>query len=103
MKLGQLEIESAEFGVGNLQADRIDASIQFGADLQSCLCRRVRDQIDDDVVTHQWSATPILSDVAEHAMLDLVPLAGSRREMAYPNRNAQVHSQVLDPAMGSRR
>jgi hypothetical protein len=34
--------------------------------------------------------------VAEHAMLDLVPLAGSRREMAYPNRNAQVHSQVLE-------
>ena len=95
MKRSQLEIESVQFGVGDLKADRIDASIQFGADLQSGLCRRVRNQIDDDVVTHQRSTTPILGDVAEHPMLDLVPFAGARWKVAHMDWHSQAHRQLL--------
>ena len=95
MKLGQLEIDSAQFGIGDLEADRIDAAIQLGADFQSGWCGGVRNQIDDDVVTHQRSPPPILGDVAEHALLDLVPLAGPRWEVAHLDGHPQAHSQLL--------
>ena len=42
MELSQLEIEFAEFSVGDLEADGINASIQFSAELQSSLCCGVR-------------------------------------------------------------
>ena len=95
MKIGQLEIESGQFGVGNLEAGRIDASIEFGADFQPGLGCGVRDQIDDDLVTHQRSPPPILGDVAEHPMLDLVPFAGSRWEVAHMDGHPQALRQRL--------
>jgi hypothetical protein len=36
---------------------------------------------NDGFVVDQRTAAPVLSDVAEHAVLDLVPLRGARREM----------------------
>lgn len=40
-------------------------------------------QIHDDFVTHKGSPAPVPGDVAEHPVLDLGPLAGSRREVAH--------------------
>ena len=95
MKCGQFEVEFCEFSIGDFDASRIDASIQFSAYLQSGLRCRVRDQVDDYVVTDQRSPTPILGDVAEYAMLDLVPFAGARREVAHMDRHSQAHRQLL--------
>jgi hypothetical protein len=39
------------------------------------------DEIDDDLVADQWLATPVLTDVGEQAMFNLVPFAGARREV----------------------
>jgi hypothetical protein len=39
------------------------------------------DQVDDHFMAHQRSASPVLGDVGEHAVLNLVPLAGAWREM----------------------
>ena len=52
MKVAQLEIERGQFRVGDLDAGRVLASIQFGSDLQACSCRCVGDQIDNELVTH---------------------------------------------------
>jgi len=103
VKIGSFQIQRSEFRVADLCSGGVAPWVQFGADFQTGFGGGVCDQLDDDFMAYQGSSPPVLGDVAEHAMLDLVPLAGSRREMAYPNRNAQVHSQVLDPAMGSRR
>ena len=51
---------------------------------------RAGDQIDDDFVTHQGSPAPVLGDVAEHPVLDLVPLARSRREVAHMDGQSQA-------------
>lgn len=62
MRHGQLEIESGQFGVGDLQADRVDAVIQFGADFQSSSRCRVRNQIDDHPVADQ--GPPFVATIA---------------------------------------
>ena len=95
MKLGQLEIESGQFGVGDFEANRVDAAIEFGADFQSGLRCCIRNQIDDHLVTDQGSSPPILGNVGEHAMLDFVPLAGARWEVAHMDRHPQAHNQLL--------
>jgi Subunit ChlI of Mg-chelatase len=41
------------------------------------------DQINDHCMVHQWPPAPVLGDVAEHPMLDLIPLAGTRWEVTH--------------------
>jgi hypothetical protein len=41
----------------------------------------IANQFDDDFVVDQRQAAPILRNVAEHPMFDLVPFAGARRKM----------------------
>ena len=70
-------------------------SVEFGSNLQSSLGDHAGDQVDDDVVTDQGLALPVLGDMAEHPMLDLVPFAGPRREVADVDGQAQLARQVL--------
>src|ERR1035437_5713937 len=79
---------ASELHVTDLCSGRVAPWVQFGADFQTRFGGCVGDQLDDDFMTDQGPPPPVLGDVAEHAMLDLVPLAGSRRKMASPNRNA---------------
>src|SRR3990172_7676844 len=46
-------------------------------------------------MAHQRPTAPVLSDMAKHAMLDLVPLAGPRRKVADLQGQAQCIRQVL--------
>jgi hypothetical protein len=46
--------------------------------------------MDDDFVTHQRPTAPVLGNVAEHAMFDLVLFASSRREMTDTNHDPNV-------------
>ena len=41
------------------------------------------DQIDDDLVGDQWPAAPVHGDLGEQPVFDLVPFAGSWREVAH--------------------
>jgi len=95
MKLGQLEIESGQFGVGDLEPDRVEAPIQFGADFQSGLRGGMRNQIDDHLVTDQGAPPPILGHVGEPAMIEFVPLAGPRWKVAHMDGHPQAYSQLL--------
>ena len=58
--------------------------------------RRAGDQVDDHLVAHQRPAAPVLGDEAEQPMLDLVPLAGARREVA--DRERQSRARRPGPA-----
>ena len=55
-------------------------------DLQPGLGRRRRDQVDDHLVAHQRLAAPVLADEREEPVLDLVPFARARREVADRDR-----------------
>ena len=57
-------------------------------DGQTSRGRRARDQVDDHLVTDERLPPPVLADKGKQAVFDLVPLAGSRRQMT--DRNPQT-------------
>ena len=95
MKIGWLQVDCCQFFVRHFDTRWIETLVEFGLDFETLWSRSRRNQVEDDFVTHQRSATPILRDVAKHAMLNLVPLAGARRKVADLQRNAQPIGQVL--------
>src|SRR5215471_4466389 len=52
-------------------------------------------QIDHHLAAHQGSAPPVLRNVAKHAVLDLVPLAGPRRKVTHRNPQPDIIGQLL--------
>ncbi len=60
--------------------------IELGLNAPPLSGGRLADQIDYHLPAEQRSATPVLSDVAEHPMLDLAPLAGATRKVTHAQR-----------------
>src|SRR5260370_37628766 len=52
-------------------------------------------EVDNNLVTDQGFATPVLADEGEQAMFDLVPFAGARRKMADSDVQSGFIGQVL--------
>ncbi len=76
------ESEFRHLLVGNLDARWVRVGIQLAFHRQTRLRSSASDQIDYDLVADQRFAPPILADEGKQAVLDLVPLARPRREMA---------------------
>jgi hypothetical protein len=55
----------------------------------------VADQVNHGLNGSEGTASPVLRDVAEEAMLDLVPFAGARWEVRDVDRQGQVVGQAL--------
>ncbi len=55
----------------------------------------VRYQVHDGGGRQQWLATPVLSDIRKQAMFNLVPFAGSRRQVADRNLETRLVGQLL--------
>ena len=75
------DVEVFHLGIGNLDAFLVDRSVEDSLDFESGLGGRRRDQIDDRGMVREWPAAPVLRDMTEEAMLDLVPFRGARRVM----------------------
>ena len=56
---------------------------------------RAADKIDNDFATDQGPSPPVIGDVTEHPMFNLVPLAGSRREVANLDGQLQFIGKLL--------
>ena len=69
--------------------------IQFAADRQAGLGRGRCDQLDDHLMADKRSAAPVAGDEREQTMLDLVPLARARREVAHGDRKAEFVGEPL--------
>src|SRR5450755_3253767 len=95
MKLLFLDREAIHLLISDLSGDRVAASVQLRSNLQSRLGRRAADQVDDHLTAHQWSASPVLRDVTEHPVLDLVPLACARRKVAHRDAQTDLVDQSL--------
>ena len=54
------------------------------------------DQLDDGFIARQRLTAPVLGDGGEQPMLDLVPFAGARREMAHRDRQAGLIGPALE-------
>src|SRR5260221_2800573 len=64
--------------LGNFLFGLIVPGIELGAYAESCARCRVGDKVDDDLMTHKRSSTPVLRNVRKEPVLNLVPLARSR-------------------------
>src|SRR5437867_4733650 len=88
-------VDSSELLVGDLESILVAALVQARFEVQSLVRPGVADKIDNHGVAHQRLPTPVLGDVAEHPVLDLVPLAGAGRKVADRNRQAGLVGQLL--------
>jgi len=82
------------YGVRHV-ASTASTDIQLRFDPQPRLRRRITDQVHDDGSRAERLTSPVLGDVAEHPVLDLVPLARAGREMADRDPQPQVVGQTL--------
>src|SRR5665811_1400869 len=74
--------EVFHLSVADLDADWVAAFIEFGDHAQARCGGGGADEAQDRLVAGQGSALPVPGDLGEQAVLDLVPFAGARREMA---------------------
>ena len=81
--------------LGDLHLRWIAPGVQAGLDLQPRRRGRGRDQFDDHPMAHQRTAAPIPRDVREQPVLDLVPLARARREVADGDLQARLVGEPL--------
>src|SRR5262249_39962551 len=81
MKNSGLEIQFFHFRVLHFNPRRIMSPCKSRLDLKSGFGFRVRNQINDSLIADQRSSPPVLGDERKHAMLDLVPFAGTWRKM----------------------
>src|SRR5260370_29905202 len=79
MKCVTLKLEGCDFFIGNLDALRIAVGSEFAADVQAGLGCGVGDEFDHCQAAGERFGAPVLRDVAEHAVLDLVPLCALPR------------------------
>ena len=68
--------ESGYLLVGDFDAGIVGVSVERRLDDQACFRRGRGNQVDHGLTAHQGTATPVPSDEAEEAMLDLVPFTG---------------------------
>src|SRR5512132_3056500 len=74
--------EGLHVPVGDLDAGGVGGGVQVGADGQTGVGGGRGDRFDDDFVAGQGPAAPVHGDEREQPVLDLVPLAGARGQVA---------------------
>lgn len=63
----------------------VGIGIQRGMNRQTLFRPGIGNEVDNRIQTNKGPPAPVLGNVAEHAVLDLVPLAGSRGQVADGN------------------
>lgn len=74
MELAAGDVEAGHLDVGDLDALLVGPPVERAGDFESGLGRGCADQFSDGEAVSERPAAPVLSDVAEQPMLDLVPL-----------------------------
>src|SRR6266513_6300312 len=72
--------QASHLRVGHHDAGRIATLVQLRLDSQASRRSGVANQRHDGFKRPERTPAPVLCDVAEEAVFDLVPLAGARRE-----------------------
>src|SRR4051812_43669886 len=85
-----------QFLVRDFDPRLVSTRVKLRFDLQSGPGRGVADQVDYHRSTHQRTPAPILRQMRKHPVLDRVPLARPRREVAHRDREPQEIGQLLE-------
>ena len=95
MKSILLEIDLRHLLIADLDAGRIAVGVQFGMHGQTGAGTSGADQLHHRLVSEQWLPAPVVADAGKQAVLDLVPLAGTRRQVADLHAQADFVGQAL--------
>src|SRR2546425_7179013 len=79
----------------DLHTGWIGVLIQLGLDGETRVGRRMTNEIDDHLVTHQRPPPPMLGHMTKHPMFDLLPLPGPRRKVPDGARDTDLISELL--------
>src|SRR5271166_5768534 len=88
-------VEGRHLLVGDFQAFRVGVAVEFAADRETGFRRGVRYQFDGDQHVGERRSAPVLGDVTEHSVLDLVPLRRTRWIMADLNGQTGFIGELL--------
>src|SRR5712691_1119213 len=89
------EIDLLHFCVGYLNTGLIESRVQLGLDPKAGRGARGTNQVDHSLIAHQRFALPVQTDEGEHAVLDLVPLAGTRWIVTHGDGQAGLIRELL--------
>ena len=84
-----------ELGVGDLDSSRVSGTIQLRLDLRPARVVVLPIRLTITSRPTSWAAAPVLGDVAEQGVLDQIPLAGARREVAHADAQPGLIGQAL--------
>ena len=103
MKGVRVQGEVAHLGLGDDDAGFIASLIELGLEAQPGGRAGVPDEFDEGFEGAERTPAPVLRDVAEESVLDLVPLARARWEMRDVDGEAQVVGQALQGGLPAAR
>src|SRR5674536_210029 len=89
------DVEGGHFGVADLDAFGVGVFVEFAANGETGFCRRRRDQFDDGGSAGQRTPAPVLRNVTEQAMLDLVPFRRAGRIVANADGQPDLVGELL--------
>ena len=95
MELGSFDVEGSHFGIGHDNAAGVSASIELTSYGEAGFGPGGRDQLDNHPIADEGLGSPVLADEGEEAVLDFVPLAGARWQVADHNVEAELIGQFL--------
>ena len=93
MELVAIDLDRGEVCVRHDQALGIVSVVELGANPQAAARLGTGDEVDDDLMTDERASTPVHGDEREQTVLNLVPLAGARREVTDLNVQAGLLSE----------
>ena len=79
MECVALDVEHLHLGIADFDALFVGCGIEGALDFQASFGRRRSNQLDHGHAIDEWPPAPSLRDVAEQAVLDLIPLRRARR------------------------
>src|SRR5437870_3787657 len=89
------DVERVELGFCDADLGGVGALVEAGVDLQAGAGRCCGDEVDDRLQGDQRLASPVHRDEREQAVLDLVPLRGAGREVAYLDLEPGLLDELL--------
>ena len=95
MEFIALDVERLHLSVADFDALFVGPGIERAFDFQASFGRRCGNQLDYGHAIDEWPPTPSLRDVAEHAVLDLIPLRRSRRIVMDVEHEARLVGELL--------
>src|SRR5271168_833654 len=95
----EFDVDASHLFVGYDDAFGVAVFVDIAGYGQAGIGRCRSDELENDLMADEGLAAPVLGDVSEETVLDLVPFAGAGRQMSHGDRQAGFVGQALNLAL----